>query len=156
MKKIAIFAAVVGASAAALPAQAQDTSLAPNYQTVTLPGGFTPDPRIVSVTAGGDRDAARLGRGCVGSISNAPDVRVNYRAGVDAPLIFHVASEADTTLVINGPDGQWYCNDDGPGLTLNPKVVFQNARAGQYDVWVGHRTNGETAPGRLSISEINR
>src|SRR5262245_61905105 len=97
------------------PAAAQDTSLQANYGEVTLRSGFTPDPRIVALRAGGSIAASGARSDCRGFITSAPDVRLHYEAGA-LPLIISVASDSDTTLVVNGPDGTWYCDDDG-GVT---------------------------------------
>ena len=132
-------------------ASAQDVGRAPSFGTINLSAGFADDPRIVNVTAGGQRSANGLGDGCVGSIANSPDVRVNYQAG-SLPLIFSVASGEDTTLVINGPDGRWYCNDDTDGV--NPVVRFEPADSGQYDVYIGHYGTGRGIAARLYVSEV--
>lgn len=129
-----------------------DFTLEPTFGMVELLTGFAPDPHTVDIVAGGDIDAgaANLGEGCLGFIAAAPDFRVQYTAGT-LPLIFHVVAEADTTLVINGPDGTWYCNDDADGL--NPGYIFDAPATGQYDVWIG--TYGtDNAPGVLTITEI--
>jgi hypothetical protein len=134
------------------PALAQDMALPATYGEITLNSGFTPDPYTVNVVAGGTTDASLLGNGCRGFISTAPDFQVTYTAG-SWPLFFSVLSEADTTLVINGPNGQWFCNDDTNGL--NPVVEFPGvAPGGTYDVWVG--TYGQnTASAVLYISELS-
>jgi hypothetical protein len=67
-------------------------------------------------------------------------------------LIFSVRADSDTTLVINGPDGRWYCNDDANGV--NPAFRFASPRSGQYDVWVGTYSNSGLRPARLFISEL--
>ena len=140
--------------AAALPASAQDYNATPNYGTVTLRTGFTPDPHNVNLRAGGDRSAQeRVGSACRGFITNTPDVRLNYTAGDTFPLIISVAAQADTTLVVNGPDGRWYCNDDG-GNGLNPSLRFDHPASGRYEIWVGTYASGATRPAQLSISEV--
>ncbi|MGV9009209.1 hypothetical protein [Brevundimonas sp.] len=141
-------AAIMGVSAAA----AQDYTLSPNYGDVRLSSGFSPDPHTVSVTAGGSIDAAKLGSPCSGSISNAPDVQVNYSPG-SLPLIFRTASDSDTTLIVNAPDGQWYCNDDG-FTDLGAEVRFNSPRSGNYDVWIG-TFGGGTAAATLYVTELN-
>ena len=143
------------ASAAALlalggVAVAQNPNLPPAYATVNLSAGFMPDPVTVNVVAGGNIDAARLGPGCAGAIAQAPDVRLNYSAG-SFPLFLSAVANADTTLVINLPNGQWLCNDDFQGL--NPGVILRNPPSGQYDIWVG-TFGGGTAPAQLRISEL--
>ena len=109
------------------------------------------DPLRINVTAGGTNEAAPLGSGCAGRISDAPDFQLTYQAGDLLPLVFRTVSQADTTLVINGPDGEWYCDDDSFG-DGDAQVRFNKPRSGVYDVWVG-RYDGGTAPAALLITE---
>lgn len=154
MKKVptalfALFGLMLVASAFANP----NLSSAPLFGTVNLNAGFSPDPYTTNVTAGGGRNAAEMGlaSGCVGFITTAqPDVRLNYQAS-SLPLTVRATASADTTLVINGPDGRWYCNDDSDGH--NPALSFLSAQSGQYDIWVGTWSN-RSAPARLNVSEM--
>ena len=119
-------------------ASAQTASLRPNFGSVRLGAGFTPDPYTVSIYGGGSIDAyddTDLPGACVGNISDAPDFSVTYTAG-RLPLAFRTVSNADTTLIINGPDGRWYCDDDSFG-DGDAQVVFRRPQSGKYDVWVG-------------------
>ena len=135
-------------------AMAQDIGRTPISGTVNLDAGFTPDPKIVSVTSGGRHDTSQsIGGACTGFVSGAPDVRVNYNTASTMPLIFSVTADGDTTLVINGPDGRWYCNDDTNGL--DPQVRFDNPNTGRYEVWIGTFGGREQMPARLAISEID-
>lgn len=147
MKKLALAAAAVIAVAG--PVAAQNTTLRANYGEIRLSAGFTPDPYAVNIQAGGSRSAPS---GCAGSISDAPDFEVTYTAG-SLPLIFRTQSGRDTTLVINGPDGSWYCDDDG-GDGLNAYIRFDKPSSGTYDIWVGTYGGGIT-PATLYISELN-
>ena len=151
MKKLLI-AAVAVSLATATGAAAQDTSARAAYGSVRLNSGFTPDPHSVSLTAGGSIDASRIGSPCRGSIANAPDYEVTYTAG-SLPLYIYVNASSDTTLVVNGPDGQWYCDDDSNG-GVNPQVTFNTPRSGTYDIWVGTFSGG-TASATLHISELS-
>ncbi|CAN5328598.1 peptidase S1 [soil metagenome] len=120
-------------------ASAQNASLRPNFGTASLRTGFTPDPYTVDVYAGGTIDVytdTDLPGACVGNISDAPDFRVTYQAGRRLPLVFRTVSRGDTTLVINGPDGRWSCDDDSFG-DGDAQVVFRHPQSGTYDVWVG-------------------
>ena len=126
----------------------------PNYGTMTLTAGFQNDPRVVSLRAGGDIAASNASSGCAGYITSAPDVRLNYTAGT-LPLIISVDSSADTALVINAPDGRWYCNDDGGVNGLNPAVRFNNPASGRYEIWVATYRAGATQPARLHVSEVS-
>lgn len=154
MKRLAL--TVIAATAFAAPAAAQplDPSAAANYGSVTLNSGFANDPRVVSLRAGGDIDAHSVGGNCSGFVTASPDYKLTYNAG-SLPLIISVASSADTTLVINGPDGQWYCDDDGGVNGSNPSVRFNNPGSGRYDIYVGTYRSGSSQPARLHISEVS-
>lgn len=127
--------AALAALALGAAASAQNYSLNPNFGTYSLSAGFLPDPYGVNVVAGGNINASRLGSSCVGSISDAPDVRLNFNGG---RISIGAQSNVDTTIVVNGPDGRWYCNDDFDGL--NPQVTLSGS--GQYDIWVGTYSGG--------------
>lgn len=145
---------IVGAAALLLvapAAQAQDTAAPATYGSVRLNSGFTPDPHSVSLTAGGSIDASTIGSPCTGSIARAPDYELTYTAG-SLPLYIYATASSDTTLVVNGPDGQWYCDDDSNGGT-NPQVTFNTPRSGTYDIWVG-TFGGGTASATLNITEV--
>jgi len=147
--------AALAAVATAGVATAQNFNLQPAYGTVNLTAGFTPDPYVVNVASGGRNDASRtVSSSCRGFIAEAPDVRLNYRAGTSLPLIISVNSNADTTLVVNGPDGSWYCDDDGGNAGLNPSLRFGSPQSGQYDIWVGTYGNASNQPAQVNISEL--
>ncbi|WP_339804441.1 hypothetical protein [uncultured Marinobacter sp.] len=126
----------------------------PLYGTVSLTAGFQPDPHLVEIDAGGTTNVEPvLKNNCLGYVnSEAPDVDVNYTPG-SYPLTFSVMSDADTTLVIYDPDGNWYCNDDFSGEShSNPGVVFERPPAGNYNVWVGTYGNDGNTPKAISGS----
>jgi hypothetical protein len=132
-----------------------DYSLDPAYGGIDLVSGFTPDPHRVSISAGGELNAAVLGGACVGWIARAPDYRVNWTAGSGSlPLIFSADSDADTVLVINDAEGNCICDDDGGNESLNPAIRFDNPVGGQYDIWVGTYAQGGLEPSTLSVSEL--
>jgi hypothetical protein len=149
MKKVALgFAAIL---LVAGPVAAQNTGLNANFGSISLNSGFTPDPYRVNVRAGGSINASNAANGCVGSISNAPDFEVTYTAG-SLPLVFRTFANTDTTLVINGPDGLWYCDDDS-GDGTNAQVSFAKPQSGTYDVWVG-TYGGGIQDAQLHITEL--
>lgn len=154
MKKIiGAFALIAAIAATHQAATAQDAGLSANFGAVRLDSGFTPDPHRVSITAGGSIDAYEdtpLPEACVGMISDAPDYEVTYSAG-SLPLVFRTLSSVDTTLIINGPDGSWSCDDDSYG-DLDAEVRFNRPQSGTYDVWVG-TFGGSTAGATLLITE---
>lgn len=149
-----LYISEISGPADAVPTDLPDFTLNPNYGVVDLVSGFTPDPHTVNVTAGGEYNAYQI-PGCVGSISRAPDYRVNFTAGTgNLPLVFSVQSEADTTLVINDAGGNWVCDDDGGNEGWNPAITFAQPTSGQYDVWVGSYVEGELPPAVLHVSEL--
>lgn len=150
--RTSILTAGVTALALSASAGAQTWSADPTYGSVSLNAGFTPDPYRVDVSAGGSISAQGRFSDCRGYIADAPDFRVHYSAG-SLPLYIGVDAEADTTLVINGPDGQWYCDDDGADEPLNPLLSWGNPPSGQYDIWVGTYSSGGLQPATLYISE---
>jgi len=135
------------------PAIAQNVDLDPTYGTTDLATGFQPDPFVVQVQSGGSIDAQSINPGCKGFIASAPDVRVNFTAGA-LPLIISVASDADTTLVVNGPDGAWYCDDDGGQYGHNPALRFGHPQSGQYDIWIGTSGSSSLQAAQLNVSEL--
>ena len=140
----------------AAAAQAQTLSIGgseSHFGSHELSDGFLPDPKEVSVVSGGSivvRDLD-LGIGCTGHVTSTPDVILNWDGS--GFLRFFVDAEGDTTLVINGPTGGWYCDDDGGGST-NPQVDFSDASSGQYDVWIGSFSSDDQISGTLMITEL--
>jgi len=154
----AVINAILAGTAASLlsltaAASAQDYSAPPSFGSVNLNAGFLPDPHVRNLTAGGAIRAQSRFSTCRGYIANAPDYSVYYTSG-SAPLIFTVDADRDTTLVVNGPDARWYCDDDGAESPLNPLVRFNNPQSGRYDVWVGTYSSGAGVPATLFVSEI--
>lgn len=154
--KLLAAGAMLASIAVAGPAAAQpSTSADPNYGTLTLSAGFNNDPRVVRVTSGGEIDASTIRSGCAGWVSRASDVRVVYSNAGSLPLIISANSSDDTTLVVNGPDGTWYCDDDGGVNGLNPSIRFNNPRNGRYEIWVGSYREGQNSAAQLHVSEIS-
>lgn len=132
------------------PVMAQSAQMTANFGEIQLTAGFTPDPYRVQMTAGGSVNGASLPGSCLGYISEAPDFEVSYDGG-SLPLVFRTLSSSDTTLIINGPDGRWYCDDDSYG-DLDAEVRFNRPQSGVYDIWVG-TVDGGTASATLLITE---
>ena len=142
----------VCALALAGPVAAQDFNASPNYGDINLAPGFQPDPHLVSLRAGGSISAANAGSGCSGYITNAPDFRFYWSGKGSLNIMISVLSRSDTTLVVNGPNGEWYCDDDS-GEDTNPLVTL-GSNAGRYEIWVGTYGSGDPQPAVLSISEV--
>jgi len=132
--------------------QAQDYSLTATYGDITLTSGFLPDPYTVDVFAGGDIDAASLAGACIGSIADAPDLQLEYGAGLET-LYLSVLSDNDTSLVINTPTGAWLCDDDS-GEGLNPQLEFTGDNSGTYDIWIGTVGDEGYVSATVYVSEL--
>ena len=152
LKTYLAMAAIATTALSITPATAQNINADPNYETATLSGGFTPDPYNVQLQSGGTINAQSINDECLGFIDDAPDVRLHFEPGA-LPLLISVFSEEDTTLVINAPNGRWYCNDDG-GNNLNPSIRFDPPQDGRYEIWVGTFGTSTLEAARLVISEL--
>jgi hypothetical protein len=140
-------------AAMSVPALAQDTEASPAFGEVSLSSGFTPDPYRITLNAGGSIDTAQtLGGECVGFIAGPPDFNVHYNA-TSFPLVISVAAQADTSLVIKGPDNRWYCDDDVSDAS-GPVIHVATPVSGTYNIWVGAFDGTKSTAATLSISEL--
>lgn len=151
-------AALMLAAAISIPAApvlAQDFDADPTYGEFHLEPGFDPDPALLSVLAGGSVDAESKFENCQGYISASPDVRLFWdgQSASGLTIKISVMSNADTTLVVNGPDGSWYCDDDS-GEDSNPSIELAPT-AGRYEIWIGTYSEGELKKAVLGISEVS-
>ncbi|MEM6713108.1 MAG: serine protease [Pseudomonadota bacterium] len=137
-----------------------DFSLEATFFDEEIVTGFTPDPVRYALQAGGSLSVGHITDTCAGFVADAPDVRITYEAGDDYPLRFFVEGSADTTLLINRPDGEWLCNDDRVEGDLNPEIFLGRPMTGQYDIWVGTYEDpdalGEFPEVVLGVSELER
>jgi hypothetical protein len=94
-----------------------------------------------------------LKSGCRGYATAAPDFNINYSAG-GYQLNVYAKSDSDITLIVNAPDGSWYCSDDVYGT--HPHVNFSSPMSGLYNVWIGTYFSDGTRPETvLYVSEGN-
>lgn len=147
---LAILAAVMTVAA---PAVAQDYNATPNYGEVRLTAGFTPDPYLQVIRAGGSYAASNLSSECRGYVTQAPDVRLYWDGKGSLPIKISAIANADTTIIVNGPGGEWYCDDDS-GDDNNPSVQL-SAVPGRYEIWIGTYSATEFKQTVLSISELH-
>lgn len=154
MKKTSFGYAIAGLLLTGI-SQAQDYSEDAHYGSTELASGFSPDPHVMDIQAGGSTNAANGVSGCTGHISTAPDLNLHYTSGEYIMGIF-VNSGVDTTLVVNDPEGNWHCNDDHDLLSNNnPGIEFSNPQSGRYDIWVGvYSSDNAFSPAQLVISEM--
>jgi hypothetical protein len=127
----------------------------PYYGSVTLASGFTGDPYSVSLSAGGSNDAASVAVGCTGMVGGPPDFNLYYTAGGGLPLYISASSGDDLTLLVNGPDGRWYCDDDSGANPLDPGLSWAKPQSGAYNIWVGRLSTSDLVDATLYISEVD-
>lgn len=157
LSRSSICVAIVGAGvlvgAGPAQVQAQNWMAAPTYGTIELSSGFTPDPYVESISAGGSDLVMLEGDGCAGYINeSAPDLDLNYDAGV-LPLYIYARGDSDLTLVVNDAAGDWHCSDDWQGT--DPLIVFDNPGSGIYSIWVGTFYDEGVEPADVYISELS-
>ncbi|MBI5158086.1 MAG: hypothetical protein HZA58_08780 [Acidimicrobiia bacterium] len=136
---------------------ALDASLDANYGAFELLTGFAPDPQGLEVSAGGDVDvSAYLGSECAGFVTAAPDLEITWTGGGGGLRFYFVAATAgdDTVLVINDPNGEWWCGDDSYE-GFNPTIDFTTAPDGVYDIWVGSYGADTLIPGTFFVTEVD-
>jgi hypothetical protein len=148
-----ILGAVVVAASLAAPAvmACPDWQGAPHFGQIDLWAGFTPDPYVRNITAGGTHNLERCGLNAAGFVTVRPDFDL-YWNGASSQLTIAVEARADAVLLINAPDGSWWYSDDYIGT--NPAVTFFNPQEGLYDIWVGSYDGSRRNPGRLIITEL--
>ena len=131
-----------------------DYSGDPDYGTVVLQAGFTPNPNVSEIVSfGGVVDTSYLGGDCVGYASQAPDLRLMWSGtGNELRIFFTEDAGEDATLVMNLPDASWVCNDDYAG-SLDPLIAVENPPEGQYDIWIGSYRPNQFISGTLGVTE---
>ncbi len=145
---LASVAALTATAAAACP----DWQQAPTFGQIDLWAGFTPDPYVRNITAGGTQDLGRCGLNAAGFVPSAPDFDL-YWNGAAEQITIAVEARADSVLLVNAPDGSWHYSDDYRGA--NPAITFYNPSAGLYDIWVGSYDGTRRNPGRLIFTEFD-
>ncbi|HIG73815.1 MAG TPA: hypothetical protein EYQ24_04330 [Bacteroidetes bacterium] len=88
------------------------------------------------VFAGGEESNPVEGLGCTGFLSAEPSATVESGA---ATLAFTaspaIVEGADLTMVVQTPDGRWFCSDDHEGT--DPGIEVSGGGDGVYTIWVG-------------------
>jgi len=154
MIRTTLAAAAVAAAAVLAPlaaAACPNWQAAPTFGAIELYAGFTPDPYVRNITAGGTQNLASCGLNAAGFVPTSPDFDL-YWNGSSAQLTIAVTSRADAVLLINAPDGSWYYSDDYRGS--DPAVTFYNPQQGLYDIWIGSYDGSRRNPGQLIVTEL--
>ncbi|MFW5790255.1 MAG: hypothetical protein ACOCWE_03265 [Bacillota bacterium] len=145
---VTILISSVSASAQEYP----DQWLEPEFGTVELETGFTPDPYEFEFVAGGELGLGDLG--FVGYVAESPDYDLVYEAGDEYPLVIKAELEenyfeGEIFLLVNTPDENWYYDWHND---REPIIQFDNPQSGYYNIWVGTLT-GDYPEVKISITE---
>lgn len=125
----------------------------PHFGEIRLGAGFSPDPYSRSITAGGTTNIGPcLGNNWAGFVTARPDFDL-YWSGSTAQLSIVVDAAADTILLVNGPDGTWYYNDDLSQNDRRSVITIERPKEGLYDIWIGSYDGSRRNPGYLYITE---
>ena len=126
-----------------------------SQQLLTLEAGFTPDPRTLTVKAGGDIPVEELDlTPCdYGYIAESGVLSIQYTAGF-LDLYVYAESDGDTMLLVETPSGDVVCDDDSYG-ELNPLVHIEDPESGLYVVYVGSYSEGAYQEATVSVSELD-
>jgi S1-C subfamily serine protease len=127
----------------------------PLYGSIDLGAGLPSNPHAVEVTAGGEKDVSYLGGECVGFAAAGPDYTLSHPGGPGLLFIHFRANnpEKDATMIIKSPDGTWLCNDDAYEGTMNPAVILDDPRQGEYLIWIGSYEENTFIEGNIIISD---
>jgi len=129
-----------------------------NFGSRSLAPGFTTQDGMITGYTGGsysfsalaNRD--ELGNSCLGYGDSHPDYKLTLEKDFTSLLLVVDSGGADTTLVVEGPDGFW-CGNDIDELNADASIIGEDVKAGSYSVWVGTMSPGDRQNYTLTISE---
>lgn len=125
-----------------------------DYRKITIGEAIEPNPIVVRGKSGGKFSAIEIVETentatgfCNGFIGRKPN-HILVLSDFLEYLKLEVASDSDTTIVVQGPGGVW-CNDDAE--TANPAIEGE-WQPGKYKIWVGSYQENAKEEYQLSIS----
>jgi hypothetical protein len=125
-----------------------DPDAIPLFGSTSLESGFSPDPHILEVEAGGSVDTTEFSPAC-GYTSYHPAFVLDWQGGdvleTFLRIFFTPGDGTDTTLLVHTPEGEWLCEQDSV-------LDLPSAPSGEYAIWVGTRQDGAPVAGSLSIT----
>jgi heat shock protein HslJ len=121
---------------------------------VTLSAGAEFEP--VEITAAGTVPAFEIPADdaqCNGFIGETPDYTFAW-TGATGELRIFFEGDADTTLLVVGPNGTVWCADDVlTGENSNPLLAISDPVEGNYAVFVGRLNSENPVTGRLTVTD---
>ena len=143
------------------PAPVLGTDAAPQVGVIQAAGGFEASQGAITVTvdAGGEDaveaiDLSPVDGYCGGYVdAGTPTAAIDYDAdGGTGVLTVHASALDDLVLLVQGPGGETFCNDDFDGT--DPLVQIDGPASGTYTVWVGtFRVAVDAVDATLTVAE---
>lgn len=136
----------------ALQAKIVTEALARYKGTVGGPLGATPltqEVKSAGTIAAFDIDLGEAK--CNGYIGDTPDLVFDVNSALDQMTIW-LASKQDASLLVVGPQGAAYCNDDHSGTNTNPSITLQKPAQGRYGVFVGRLNQDAPVEGVITVT----
>lgn len=128
-----------------------DAAAEPDRGIVYLSENFVPTSHPQWIITGTNVDVSRFSAvtgspDCRGWTRQKPDVTLIWSGQVDTLRILFVpqarpgdGGRADTTLVVQKPDGTWVCNDNAAADKTEPLLALNAPAAGRYAIWVANK-----------------
>lgn len=136
----------------ALQAKVVTEALARYKGTVSGPLGATPltqDVKSAGTIAAFDIDLGDAK--CNGYIGDTPDFVFDVNSAQGQMTVW-LASQQDASLLVVGPQGAAYCNDDSSADNANPSVTIANPAQGRYGVFVGRLNQTTPVEGTITVT----
>lgn len=114
-------------------------------KTASVGGSTGGSVSIPAITGSTDRS----GNKCLGFGDSKPDHLMTLTQSVTKLNLKVNSGGRDTTIVIQGPDGELRCGDD-TGSKKDASFSGTNWSAGTYKIWVGAMGSGDRGNYRLS------
>lgn len=114
-------------------------------KTASVGGSTGGSVSIPAITGGSDRS----GNKCLGFGDSKPDHLMTLTQDITKLNLKVNSGGRDTTIVIQGPEGELRCGDD-TGSKKDASFSGTNWSAGTYKIWVGSMAPGDRGNYRLS------
>ncbi len=88
---------------------------------------------------------------CSGYIGDTPDFVFDVNSAVDQMTVWF-ASKSDAALLVVGPQGAAYCNDDSGADNVNPSLTLSKPAQGRYGVFIGRLNQDAPVEGVITVT----
>jgi hypothetical protein len=152
--KSGVFLAAI-ATIATLPVLAETS----NFGTLTLSRGFQSPTAVLRGSTGGSyslsaiANADRHKNKCLGFATPTPDHIIVLQQSFSKLTIQVNSGGKDTTLLVQGPNGNTVRCGDDTGQNKDAGIVDSDWEAGSYRIWVGSLEPGVKSNYSISVQE---